>query len=400
MSSLSIGHAINVILRALIPIFGIAFLGWSGTKLLVVYLADTLASLYGVAMLALYAGILRGAEYQAWIAAGLTLGKRLRTGIGVALAPIPFLLIVGFFFGVLPLFVMLDMQNVFWREFLTDRDLWIAVGCQFAAAMGLLSNQLKFAREIDDPTRLFRHQIALFGARWGAMILIGFFLAAYIPRSIYGALLIVTYALATIALELAPERSLELIARVTGRSGKPAGARVAPASIAAQQETRPRPVATRAPATSASGAERARPAVDTQGDGRVRRLPSWLLLLFAAAFAVLCAIGSWNALDVALHGVAAPARVIEHHATSARSASIVGQVEVAIPGQRAFRTEVYDGWGVGTWADGGTIDLVCLKARTDFPQCEVHSTWSRWLLPSVFLLIGLGFAYLWRRASN
>src|SRR5204863_7336852 len=146
-------------------------------------------------------------------------------------------------------------------EFLTDRDLWIAVGCQFAAAIGLLSNQLTFARELDDPRRLFQHQIALFGARWGAMILIGFFLAPYIPRSIYGPLLIVAYALATIALELAPERSLELIGRVTGRSGTPAGAKTASASMAAQQQPRPREVATRAPAASASGAERAHAAV-------------------------------------------------------------------------------------------------------------------------------------------
>jgi len=67
------------------------------------------------------------------------------------------------------------------------------------------------------PARMFRYQVALFGTRWGAMILIGFFLAPYIPRLIYGPLLIVTYAVATIALELAPARVLGLLARLTGK---------------------------------------------------------------------------------------------------------------------------------------------------------------------------------------
>jgi hypothetical protein len=217
MSASDIGHAANVTARALIPIVGIAFLGWSGTKLLVVYLADTLASLYGVAMLAFYAIASRTAEYQSSIAGGLTWAKRMRTGIGLALTPLPFLLIAGFFFGVLPLFVMLDMQDVFWREFLADHQMWIAVALQFAGAIALLTSQLASARAIDDPARMFRYQVALFGARWGAMILIGFFLAPYIPRLIYGPLLIVTYAVATIALELAPARVLGLLARLTGK---------------------------------------------------------------------------------------------------------------------------------------------------------------------------------------
>jgi len=217
MPAFNIGHVANVVVRALIPIFGMAVLGWSGTRMLVVYFADTLAALYGVAMLALYATATRSAEYKASIAGGVTFARRLRTGIGLALTPLPFLLIAGFFFGVLPLFVMLDMQDVFWGEFLKDRDMWIAVALQFAAALALLLNQLKVADTIDDPPRLFRYQVALFGARWGAMILVGFFLSPYIPRLIYGPLLIVTYAVATIALELAPARVLGLLARVTGK---------------------------------------------------------------------------------------------------------------------------------------------------------------------------------------
>ena len=218
MSGFNLSHAVNVLVRALIPIFGVAFLGWSGTKLLVVYFADSLASFYGAAMLAFYAVITKSGEYQTRMKNGATVGERLRTWIKVALSPLPFVLVVGFFFGVLPLFVMLDIQAVPWREFLSDRDLYIAVGCQFAGAVTLLMNELDWARTLDDPRHWFQQQVALLGARWGAMVLFGFFLAPIIPRLIYGLLLIVTYAVATVALELAPARVLDLLARWTGRS--------------------------------------------------------------------------------------------------------------------------------------------------------------------------------------
>ena len=212
----NLGHAANVITRALIPIFGVAFLGWSGTKLLVVYFADTLASLYALMTLVLYAETAAAAEHRPLREDGLTPGQRIRTGIRVAVGAVPFLLIVGFFFGVLPLFVMLDQQDVAWGELLADRNLWIAVACQFAGAVTLLMNQLDWVRTLNDPRGFFRHQLGLLATRWGAMILVGFFLSPVIPRLIYGWLLIVTYAVATAALELAPGPVLTMVARWTG----------------------------------------------------------------------------------------------------------------------------------------------------------------------------------------
>ena len=145
MPTFTVAHAANVIVRALIPIVGVALFGWSGTKLLVVYFADTLASLYALMMLTLYA---TGTDDGRSAKDG-TLGK-LRTGIRVAVTPLPFVLVLGFFFGVLPLFVMLDLQEVAWREVLVDRGMWISVACQFAGALTLMLNQLDWVRTVDD----------------------------------------------------------------------------------------------------------------------------------------------------------------------------------------------------------------------------------------------------------
>jgi len=69
-SSQPVLHAVNVIARALIPVFGILFLGWSGGKVLLVYLADTLGSMYAVSALAAYAAAQTEPEFQAWIKDG------------------------------------------------------------------------------------------------------------------------------------------------------------------------------------------------------------------------------------------------------------------------------------------------------------------------------------------
>jgi hypothetical protein len=213
-------NAANVIARALIPIVGIFFLDWSGTSLLVVYFADTLASLYACAVVAGYAALLREAEYQAWTKDGLTLAKRLRTWVGVFALPLPFLAVVGFFFGVLPLFVMLDIQDVPWSTFLSDRKLWIGVACQFFGAFVLLTRLLARVGPADDPNQYVKTMMTPLAIRWGALVLVGFFLSPYIPRVIYGPLLIVIYAVATVALELAPQRVMATIDDVVNSKHK------------------------------------------------------------------------------------------------------------------------------------------------------------------------------------
>jgi hypothetical protein len=67
-------------------------------------------------MLAFYAIVTASVEYRTSIEDDRTLAKRLRTGIRLVVTPLPFLPAVGFFYGILPLFVMLDLQQVIWSE--------------------------------------------------------------------------------------------------------------------------------------------------------------------------------------------------------------------------------------------------------------------------------------------
>jgi hypothetical protein len=119
-----------------------------------------------------------------------------------------------------------------------------------------------------------------------------------------------------------------------------------------------------------------------------RRWPSWLILFIGGAFLLVGGVGLWGALDFSFRSVPATGRVIEHHTTGSRSASVIAQVEVTVAGARPFRTEVEDSLGAGTWVDGGTVTLVCTKVGRDYPNCMVDSLLDLWLWPLVFFGIG------------
>ena len=203
------GNVAFVVTRALVPIVGVVLLGWSAPALLVVYFADTAASYYGF----LAALALASARPEATVprSVGERVGRAVRRSLRALLLPIPTLVLVGFFFGILPLFAMLEIQDVRWSELLADRGMWRGVALQFALALGLI---LQRRGPIDPSDPSVRRAGACLAARWLVMIFIGFFLAREIPRIVYGPLLIVAYALLTASLELAPDRVLAWARRV------------------------------------------------------------------------------------------------------------------------------------------------------------------------------------------
>ena len=202
-------HAANVVARALIPVFGILFLGWSGGKVLLVYFADTLGSMYAVSILAAYAAAQTEPEFQAWIKAGITPLKRLRIVVGTALIGFLGPVIVALPFGGF-LAILLTIQDFKWSEAFADRHLWISVGLQFMGTVTLMMGQLRWIATLRDPGKLVQARTGLLFARWVAMLLVGV-LAMPLPREIYVMLVVLAYAMGTVALELVPERVLTAI---------------------------------------------------------------------------------------------------------------------------------------------------------------------------------------------
>lgn len=199
-------HAANVVARALIPVFGILFLGWSGGKVLLVYFADTLGSMYAVSILAAYAAAHTEPEFQAWIKDGITPLKRLRIVVGAALIGFLGPVMVAIPFGGF-LAILLTIQDFAWSEAFADRTLWIGIGCQFVGTVTLMIGQLKWIATLKDPGKLVRARSGLLFARWVAMLLVGV-LVMGLPREIYLLLVVLAYAAGTVALELVPERVL------------------------------------------------------------------------------------------------------------------------------------------------------------------------------------------------
>jgi hypothetical protein len=218
-------HTTNVVARALIPVFGILFLGWSAGKVLIVYYADTLGSMYAVSILAAYGAAQSEPEFQAWIRDGITLLMRLRILIGSALIGFVGPAAVAIPFGVF-LGILLAVQDFAWSEAFADRNLWISIGVQFLGTLTIMVGQLKWIASLKDPGKLVQARTGLMFARWVGMLLIGV-LAMPFPRDIYLLLLILAYAGGTVALELVPERILvaikaqDLLDALTPRDGNP-----------------------------------------------------------------------------------------------------------------------------------------------------------------------------------
>lgn len=202
-------HAANVSARSLIPVIGVVFLGWSGGKVLLIYFADTLASMYVISSLGGYATMQSEPGFQASVKDGIALGRRLSIGIRVALMGLILPAMLAIPFGGI-LAILLAVQDFWWGEALYDRNLWIGIACQFLGAVALMMPQLAWIKTLKNPVKLVRARTALLFARWIALLFVGMN-AVLLPEKIYFALLVLAYAAATIALELAPERVLMAI---------------------------------------------------------------------------------------------------------------------------------------------------------------------------------------------
>jgi hypothetical protein len=223
-------HAGSVIARTLVPIAGVLFLHWSAANLLIVYFADTLAAFFAVSVLA--AGRLSADE----VPGGPAWYQRLVTGARLATYGAMVTLIVGLVpFGFLAF--MLLLQDFVWQFALHDRDLWIGVAAQFCAAVTLLLREYRHIEAASDADRIIRARFGLVFMRWVIVCMV-FFAAAELLQpqrggvlaTIFGFVLVLAYAVATILMELQPQRLLaafapDLVQRPSAGEGKRSGSR-------------------------------------------------------------------------------------------------------------------------------------------------------------------------------
>jgi hypothetical protein len=129
-----------------------------------------------------------------------------------------------------------------------------------------------------------------------------------------------------------------------------------------------------------------------------------LVIVLGVALTWLGAGGLWDAVEETLHGVPGIANVIEYHAAASRSMTVLAQVEVTVPGERPFRTQLQDTFGAGSWSEGGTVRVVCTGVHTGVMHCNLDSAMDRWLLPILLFVVGLGAiaggAWIVARRSN
>ena len=118
----------------------------------------------------------------------------------------------------------------------------------------------------------------------------------------------------------------------------------------------------------------------------------WLILLLGLLVAAAGIAGIWVAGKFAF-GQYATGKVVEFHHAGSHSASIVGQVEVAVPDGASFRTEVDDAMGSQDWEVGADVSLRCTHFSSEEWSCSADSGIWRFVFPLLFLGAGAGMAW-------
>jgi hypothetical protein len=188
--------AVNVVARSLIPLAGIVLLGWSAANLLIVYCADTIASLLALMMLVCdrLFGIDPGSGPQWW--RRVNYGLQLFGSALVPTAPVAAIFVVW-------LVIMLGAQSFSWREAFHDEALWIAVAVQFAGALGLAVQDHQVLHADRNPDLRLKRRFAFLFLRW-VVVFMALQLAVLFGTRGAGFVLVLAYVAATVALELYP----------------------------------------------------------------------------------------------------------------------------------------------------------------------------------------------------
>jgi len=192
-----------VILRNLIAVIGILFLGWSAQNLIVLYFVDTLAAMWAL----ITALALNFPEAKA----APSLVARAGNYANVLFAAVFLVAFMAIPLG-MPLFIYLMMVQWDWSAALAENDfVYGLISIAALSLIGMLRQYQTMARLTPDKSPA-RHEFGILMTRWVIVLLmiygVGFLLGEW------GAyVLVIGYAVATAASEIYPQRFENLFGR-------------------------------------------------------------------------------------------------------------------------------------------------------------------------------------------
>jgi hypothetical protein len=196
LSPLAIADAI---VRNVVPLGGILFLGWSAAAVLILYFVDTM-----LAMAVMFAGLARHflppPTDEGWAArANAEVGY-----VGAALFICAFMAVpLG-----MPLIFMLAGSDVAWRDLLSDPAFRSGLVLQAIAAFWSCRDLYRALRTHTPEELRLKRQFALVFLRWMAVIMVTYLGVGFIFGRYAAFLFVAIYTAATIMIEVAPDRFL------------------------------------------------------------------------------------------------------------------------------------------------------------------------------------------------
>lgn len=189
----------DAIVRNVVPLGGILFLGWSAAAVLILYFVDTM-----LAMAVMFAGLARHflppPTDEGWAArANAEVGY-----VGAALFICAFMAVpLG-----MPLIFMLAGSDVAWRDLLSDPAFRAGLVLQAIAAFWSCRDLYRALRTHTPEELRLKRQFALVFLRWMAVIMVTYLGVGFIFGRYAAFLFVAIYTAATIMIEVAPDRFL------------------------------------------------------------------------------------------------------------------------------------------------------------------------------------------------
>lgn len=190
--------AAQIIARNIVPIAGVAFLGWNAQNVLIVYFVDTLLTL-GV----LFAGALRHfappIEDDGWAA-------RVNGEAGMIGGAVFLMVAIAVPLG-LPLLFMLG-GRFDWRALLNDSNLHAGLVWQCIAAFWSYLELYRALRYATPDQLRLKSRFALVFLRWIALVIVAFFGVGFVLGRHSALFFVAIYVGVSIWAEIAPDRFL------------------------------------------------------------------------------------------------------------------------------------------------------------------------------------------------